>query len=157
MSRHPSAFTDPPQSESASRLLRLAMQPSVQPAELLIEFALSQRDSRWIDAAFVRVSRDVPQGVSATEWASAPASVPDVRAWRDAAKRQFDAGPDFSDRCGALFVYAWCVAVSVVQHGVTGSSERRDSIDGLLGAAASIAPASLRETIEAAITRETPD
>jgi hypothetical protein len=133
------------------------MQPSVQPAELLIEFALSQRDFRWIDAAFVRVGRDIPQTMSANEWASAPASVTDVRAWRDAAKRQFDAGPDFSDRCGALFVYAWCVAVSVVQHGVTGSSERRDSIDGLLGAAASIAPASLRETIEAAITRETPD
>jgi len=157
MSSDNNASASIPESEYASRLLRLAMQPSVQPAELLIEFALSQRDSRWIDAAFVRVGRDVSVTTSATDWAFGPAAVSDVRAWRDAAKRQFDAGPDFADRCGALFVYAWCVAVSVVQHGVTGSTERRDSIDGLLGAAASIAPVSLRDTIEAAITRETPD
>lgn len=140
--------------EHASRLLRLAMQPSIQPADLLIEFALSQRDESWIDDAFRRL------GVGAVEAAADAAidrSAAHLRAWREGAKREFDAGSDFRMRAGALIVYAWCVAESILRFGASGSSERRDVLDGLLGAAASVAPVRLRERLEAALTRETRD
>jgi hypothetical protein len=140
--------------EHASRLLRLAMQPSVQPADLLIEFALSQRDAGWIDEAFRRV------GVGALDSAADPAierSEQQLRSWREAAKREFDAGGDFRLRAGALIVYAWCVAESILRFGTSSSTERRDVLDGLLGAAATIAPERLRERYEGALMRETPD
>jgi hypothetical protein len=135
--------------ESASRLLRLALQPSVQSADLMIEYALSQRDTRWVDAAF--------QGVGAALPGEAIPMISELRSWREKAKLRFDQGVTFDERAGALFVYAWCVAVSIVHFGSTGSSQRRDAIDGLLGAAASIAPSALRPTIEAAITKEAVD
>ncbi|MEY5031274.1 MAG: hypothetical protein RL354_305 [Planctomycetota bacterium] len=135
--------------ESASRLLRLALQPSVQSADLMIEYALSQRDTRWVDAAF--------RGVGAALPGEAIPTSSELRSWREKAKLRFDQGSTFDERAGALFVYAWCVAASIVHFGSTGSSQRRDVIDGLLGAAASIAPSALRPMIEAAITKEAAD
>lgn len=136
--------------EPASRLLRLALQPAVQPADLLIEFALSQRDSGWIDEAFRR------GGIE--RWSTpAERGEAQLRGWRDDAKRAFESGTDFRVRAGALFVYAWCVAESILRFGTSASSQPRDTIDALLGAAASIAPERMRETFEAALTRETPD
>jgi hypothetical protein len=130
------------------------MQPAVQPADLLIEFALSQRDAGWIDEAFRRL------GVGAVEAAADAAidrSAEHLRAWREGAKREFDAGSDFRMRAGALIVYAWCVAESILRFGASGSSERRDVLDGLLGAAASVAPVHLRARLEGALIKETRD
>ena len=140
--------------EPASRLLRLAMQPAIQPADLLIEFALSQRDSSWLSDAFLR------GGVGSVEAASdatTERSEHQLRAWREAAKRDFDSNTDFRVRAGALVVYAWCVAESILRFGTSASTERRDAIDGLLGAAASVAPDRLRERLEGALVRETLD
>lgn len=140
--------------EPASRLLRLAMQPPIQPADLLIEFALTQRDASWVDDAFRRVG--VGSADSAAE-AGADRSEPTLRAWRETAKREFDSATDFRVRAGALVVYAWCVAESILRFGTSASAERRDVVDGLLGAAASVAPGGLRERIEGALLRETAD
>lgn len=140
--------------EPASRLLRLAMQPAIQPADLLIEFALSQRDGSWIDEAF---QRGGVGPVDAALDAAAERSDLELRAWRESAKRDFDSSADFRVRAGALVVYAWCVAESILRFGTSASTERRDAIDGLLGAAASVAPDRLRERLEGALVRETVD
>ncbi|MFN9124757.1 MAG: hypothetical protein ACK5WD_02890 [bacterium] len=140
--------------EPASRLLRLAMQPAIQPADLLIEFALSQRDNSWVEEAFRRGGLG---SVDAASDAAAERTERQLRAWRESAKRDFDSNADFRVRAGALVVYAWCVAESILRFGTSASTERRDAIDGLLGAAASIAPEGLRERLEGALVRETAD
>lgn len=155
----PDSFSGDGEQSSASRLLRLAMQPSVQPAELLIEFALSQRTDGWIQTAFQQVAScaGAPLRLDAPLLADVQGAqdIATSRVWREAAKRLYETGVDVEQRMGGLFVYACCVAESINRCGTTGSSERRDVIDGLLGAAASIAPEPWRQRFEQALTTDT--
>lgn len=145
-----------PDPHAVGRLLRLALTPAVQPADLLLEHGLSQRDWAWIlmalDGASAAVGRP---GMRVGDWCiTAPAS-DELAAVRADAKRRFESAGATPSRCAALFVYAWCVAASLVHRGTTGSSEPRDAVDGLLGAAATVAPPELRDFIDRAILVET--
>jgi hypothetical protein len=145
-----------PAPQALGRLLRLALTPAVQPADLLLEHGLAQRDAAWIADALDAASCEAQRpGPSLRDW---PASAPDqalLTAVRAASKRRFESADATPARCASLFVYAWCIAASLVHRGTTGSSEPRDAVDGLLGAAATVAPPGLREFLDRAILVET--
>ncbi len=143
---------------SATRLLHLALAPAVQPADLLLEHALAQRDLRWFHQALSRHASEagLPSDAPARWCNSAPNPI-EVALLRSQSKHAFESAPTSAGRCEALFVYAFCVATSIVHQGTTASAERRDQIDALLGAAAAAAPVDLRELLESALARETPD
>ena len=145
-----------PKSEAVSRLLRLALTPAVQPADLLFEHGLAQRDMGWLESALDDPSyRCMPAGGGPRGWVTAAPSAEHLSTVRVLAKRRFESAESTHARCAALFVYAWCVGASLVHRGTTGSSEPRDAVDGLLAAATAVAPAELRDFLDQAIAVET--
>lgn len=143
---------------SATRLLHLALAPAVQPADLLLEHALAQRDVRWFHEALARHASEatLSEG-SPAGWCMKAPDAGELASLRSQSKRAYESALTSAARCEALFVYAFCVAASIVHLGTTASSERRDQIDSLLGAAAAAAPDDLREFLERALSRETAD
>ena len=137
------------------RLLRLALAPTFQSADLLLEHGLSQRDSGWIPAALDDAASTLGRpGLRLRDWCTSAPAEDELAAVREDAKRRFQSVDATPARCAALFVYAWCVAASLVYRGKTGSSEPRDAIDGLLGAAATVASGELRAFLDRAILVE---
>lgn len=144
------------ENDSASRLLHLALTPAVQPADILLEHALAQRDPSWIHEALDRISRDGgPSCPSPLEWLRNRPDAAQIAMLRTRAKIAFEDSQTVANRCEALFVYAFAVAASVLYTGATGSSERRDAIDALLGSAAAAAPTDIREFLERALATDT--
>jgi hypothetical protein len=144
------------ENDSASRLLHLALAPAVQPADILLEHALAQRDPSWVYAALDRIARETATSrPNPGAWIRTRPDADQIVSLRVRAKIAFEASPTIAARCEALFVYAYAVAASILHTGSTGSAERRDAIDALLGAAAAAAPAEVREFLERALATET--
>jgi hypothetical protein len=146
---------DDSHTEALMRLVRIAMMPAVRPADLLIEHALSQRDEGWVDESIASLAIDAgPDEPPPHDWAHTAPSLPALALARAGAKRRYERADTTSARCEALFGYAWCVACTIVHHRTSGSSESIDAIHGLLGAAAAVAPISVRDFLGQAIATD---
>jgi hypothetical protein len=141
-----------PDAQIVRRLLRLAAAPAIQPADLLLDHAMSQSDDGWITRALDHAHAiSGAAGPHPSTWTVAAPTPEWLRIVRSASKRRFESSSELPARCEALLGYAWCLAACLVHHGHTGSTETRDQVDGLLGATAAVVPHPMREFLSQAI------